>query len=92
MPEWITITHAEALALIRANPHWEHNFTGSCDMRNYNDFSTGQVWPESMRLRRSEGWGSKTDDPWEVMHPLPPKGINRALNDGVLIDINGSKS
>lgn len=39
-------------------------------MRNYNDFSTGQVWPESIRLRRSEGYGSKPGGPWLVIASL----------------------
>ena len=65
--EGVTISHADAMALVEANPHWEYNYTGFCDMRNYNDFSTGQVWPESIRLRRSEGYGSKPDEPWRVL-------------------------
>jgi hypothetical protein len=70
MPEtWQDITDEEAAALLKANPHWEHYFSGISDQRTYNDFTAGQVFPESIRLRRHEGYGEI--GPWRVRKDGP---------------------
>jgi hypothetical protein len=70
--EWREVGKAEFDAFLAARPRLKRDVIFFCEppLVNYNDFSKGKKWPESMVAKSQEVWGLQYEPTGEVKYWL----------------------